>query len=86
MSKFYILRDCKKTGIEVRLRPDFDDINDAKANADILKAGDKDSIYWVRPTGPSEMESLVRKSLAYNPGRVFIIGDATPEFTMQRPQ
>lgn len=75
MSKFYILRDCKKTGIEVRLRPDFDDINDAKANAKILEAGDKDSLYWVRADGPSEMEKLVRSSLAAIPSKV-LIGEA----------
>lgn len=53
MGKFYILRDCKKTGIEVRLRPDFDDIKDANANAEILRDGDKHSLYWVRSERPS---------------------------------
>lgn len=48
MNKFYILRDCKKTGDEVRLRPDFDNIEEARANAKVLESGDKESLYWVR--------------------------------------
>lgn len=71
MIKYYIVRECKKKGVEVRLRPAFDDRNDAKANADILKAGDKDNFYWIR----TDLETLVIVPLSFNPVRI-IVGDA----------
>jgi hypothetical protein len=80
MRKYYILRDCKKTGNEERLQPDFDDINEAKTNCEILKSGDGSCYYWVRCDGPSQMAVLIKGALSTKTGEI-IVGDAsmTPE-------
>ena len=74
---YYILRECKKTGREDRLRPDFDDIEDARINCEILKAGDRHSIYWVKfeSEAMSAMKVLVMQSLGTKPDNI-IMGHA----------
>ena len=71
---YFILRDCKKTGQEDRLKPDFQDIEDARINCKILNAGDNDAMYWVRADREqmSEIEILARKSLDMKPESVVI--------------